>query len=93
MANGSDVFLTSTYLNSAAVLSKTIEILNSKIEAALPLAKGKDWSIMTIIQPWPKIYWQRTQGNGVGNVLGLDRFDENMLRLSLLPILCLMLIV
>ncbi|KAL4928152.1 FAD-binding oxidoreductase [Aspergillus undulatus] len=75
-----DVFLTSTYLNSAAVLHKTIEILNKKIDEALPLAKGKDWSIMVIIQPWPKIYWQRNQHNGVGNVLGLDRFDENMLQ-------------
>ncbi|RDW67443.1 FAD-binding oxidoreductase [Aspergillus mulundensis] len=75
-----DVFLTSTYLNSALVLHKTIEILNQKISAAIPLARGKDWSIMVIIQPWPKIYWQRNQNNGVGNVLGLDRFDENMLQ-------------
>ncbi|KAL4809833.1 hypothetical protein BDV18DRAFT_166580 [Aspergillus unguis] len=75
-----DVFLTSTYLNSAEVLQETINILNRKIEAAIPLAQGKDWSIMTIIQPWPKIYWQRNQDNGVGNVLGLDRFDENMLQ-------------
>ncbi|KAL4901185.1 hypothetical protein BDW74DRAFT_187841 [Aspergillus multicolor] len=75
-----DVFLTSTYLNSADVLHKTIEILNQKIETAIPLTQGKDWSIMVIIQPWPKIYWQRNQNNGVGNVLGLDRFDENMLQ-------------
>ena len=73
--------MTSTYLNSAAVLHRTIEILNKKIEAAVPVAQGKDWSIMVIIQPWPKIYWQRNQNNGVGNVLGLDRFDENMLRM------------
>ncbi|KAL4940954.1 hypothetical protein BDV06DRAFT_195504 [Aspergillus oleicola] len=75
-----DVFLTSTYLNSASVLHKCIEILNSKISDAIPLAKGKDWSIMAIIQPWPKLFWQRNQNNGVGNVLGLDRFDENMLQ-------------
>ncbi|KAL6230855.1 hypothetical protein BDW75DRAFT_244443 [Aspergillus navahoensis] len=75
-----DVFLTSTYLNSAAVLYKTIDILNQKIEAAIPVAQGRDWSIMVIIQPWPKIYWQRNQNNGGGNVLGLDRFDENMLQ-------------
>ncbi|KAL4894757.1 hypothetical protein BDV59DRAFT_192207 [Aspergillus ambiguus] len=75
-----DVFLTSTYLNSAKVLKKTIDILNEKILKAKPQAQGKDWSIMVIIQPWPKIYWQRTQNNGVGNVLGLDRFDENMLQ-------------
>ncbi|KAF9891907.1 hypothetical protein FE257_002870 [Aspergillus nanangensis] len=75
-----DVFLTSTYLNNANVLKKTIDILNEKILAAKPLAQGKDWSIMVIIQPWPKILWQRNQNNGVGNVLGLDRFDENMLQ-------------
>ncbi|KAL4779282.1 hypothetical protein BJX76DRAFT_365365 [Aspergillus varians] len=75
-----DVFLTSTYLNSAEVLHQAITILNKKIEAAIPLAQGKDWSIMAIVQPWPKIYWQRNQNNGVGNVLGLDRFDENMLQ-------------
>ncbi|GAB1214093.1 hypothetical protein ATERTT37_003252 [Aspergillus terreus] len=75
-----DVFLTSTYLNSAKVLQKTIDILNEKILKAKPVAQGKDWSIMVIIQPWPKIFWQRTQSNGVGNVLGLDRFDDNMLQ-------------
>ncbi|KAL3482140.1 hypothetical protein BJX99DRAFT_268527 [Aspergillus californicus] len=75
-----DVFLTSTYLNNADVLHKTIQILNEKIETALPLAQGEDWSIMVIIQPWPKVLWQRNQDNGVGNVLGLERFDENMLQ-------------
>lgn len=75
------MFLTSTYLNSAKVLQKTIDILNEKILKAKPVAQGKDWSIMVIIQPWPKIFWQRTQSNGVGNVLGLDRFDDNMLRM------------
>lgn len=82
MANQtSDVFVTSTYLNSAKILEKTIDILNEKILEAKPVAKGKDWSIMVIIQPWPKILWQRNQDNGVGNVLGLERFDENMLRM------------
>ncbi|KAI9374423.1 hypothetical protein BJX61DRAFT_301221 [Aspergillus egyptiacus] len=75
-----DIFLTSTYRNNADVLHKTIEILNQKIDAALPLAKGTDWSIMVIIQPWPKLLWQKNQDNGIGNVLGLDRFDENMLQ-------------
>ncbi|KAL3440519.1 hypothetical protein BJX65DRAFT_316437 [Aspergillus insuetus] len=75
-----DVFLTSSYYNSEDVLHKMIEILNSKIEEARPLATGEDWSIMVIVQPWPKILWQRNADNGIGNVLGLDRFDENMLQ-------------
>jgi hypothetical protein len=80
----SDVFLTSSYYNSEDVLYKMIEILNSKIEEARPLATGEDWSIMVIVQPWPKVLWQRNADNGIGNVLGLDRFDENMIRASTL---------
>ncbi|KAL4913345.1 hypothetical protein BDW62DRAFT_220801 [Aspergillus aurantiobrunneus] len=76
----SDIFLTGTYLNSADVLRKSIHILNEKIEAARPLAQGKDWTMVTIIQPWPKLFWQRNQNNGVGNVLGLERFDDNMVQ-------------
>ncbi|KAL4879230.1 hypothetical protein BJY04DRAFT_220348 [Aspergillus karnatakaensis] len=75
-----DVFLTSSYKNRADILHKTLEILYRKIDDALPLVKGVDWSIMVIIQPWPKILWQKNQDNGVGNVLGLDRTDENLLQ-------------
>ncbi|KAL2814117.1 hypothetical protein BJX63DRAFT_431519 [Aspergillus granulosus] len=75
-----DVFLTGSYYNSEAILTRMIEILNAKIEEAIPLATGEDWSIMVIVQPWPKILWQQNANNGVGNVLGLDRFDENMIQ-------------
>ncbi|KAL4869885.1 hypothetical protein BDV12DRAFT_167013 [Aspergillus spectabilis] len=75
-----DVFLTSSYRNQADILHKTLEILYRKIDDAKPLATGEDWSIMVIIQPWPKILWQKNQDNGVGNVLGLDRTDENLLQ-------------
>ena len=79
-SGGAPSQLTSTYINDPSILHKCIEILNAKITTAIPLAKGKDWSIMTIIQPWPKLLWQQNAANGIGNVLGLDRFNENMVQ-------------
>lgn len=34
----------------------------------------------TIIQPWPKLFAQHSVEKG-GNVLGLERFDENLIRM------------
>ncbi|OJJ60367.1 hypothetical protein ASPSYDRAFT_42095 [Aspergillus sydowii CBS 593.65] len=75
-----NAFLTGTYLNSDDVLRKALEIQKRKIEDAKTVAKGKDYVLLVIIQPWPKLFWQLNQGNGIGNVLGLERFDENMIQ-------------
>jgi hypothetical protein len=75
-----NAFLTGTYINSADILRKALEIQKNKIDDAKTLAKGKDFVLVVIIQPWPKLFWKRNQGNGIGNVLGLERFDENMIR-------------
>lgn len=77
-----NAFLTGTYLNSDDVLRKALEIQKRKIEDAKTVAKGKDYVLLVIIQPWPKLFWQLNQGNGIGNVLGLERFDENMIRMQ-----------
>lgn len=34
---------------------------------------------MIIVQPWPKLFTERGSENG-GNVLGLERFDKNLIR-------------
>ncbi|RAL07236.1 FAD-binding oxidoreductase [Aspergillus homomorphus CBS 101889] len=74
-----DIFTTGTYRNDAKVLRKAIELHNNNIEKAKAAAKSVSWAMDTIIQPWPKLFWEHTVVNG-GNVLGLDRFDENLVQ-------------
>jgi hypothetical protein len=35
--------------------------------------------MVTIIQPWPTLFADHSQERG-GNVLGLERFDDNLFR-------------
>ncbi|KAJ5340574.1 hypothetical protein N7541_009698 [Penicillium brevicompactum] len=72
-----DVFTTGTFLNDPKVLQHTVHIHNDVIERAKAKAKSKDWTIDTIIQPWPALFAEHSQKRG-GNVLGLERFDENL---------------
>ncbi|CAG7942319.1 unnamed protein product [Penicillium salamii] len=76
-----DVFTTGTFGNDLKVLEQTVKIHNSVIEKAKAAAKSKDWTVDTIIQPWPTLFAEHSQKRG-GNVLGLERFDENLFRES-----------
>jgi hypothetical protein len=63
------------------MLKRTIEIHNEKIEEAKASVKSTDWTMDTIIQPWPTLFAEHSQERG-GNVLGLERFDDNLFRES-----------
>ncbi|KAJ5356385.1 FAD-binding type 2 [Penicillium concentricum] len=72
-----DIFVTATFVNNLDVMKKTIDIHNRMIEEARGKAKGKDYTMFTMIQPWPKLFTEHSIKKG-GNMLGLDRFDENL---------------
>lgn len=62
-------------------MKRTVDIHNRMIEKAKSGAKGDDYTMSTMIQPWPKLFTDRSTDLG-GNMLGLDRFNENLFRRS-----------
>ncbi|CAI7652776.1 unnamed protein product [Penicillium glandicola] len=72
-----DIFVTATFVNNLDVMKRTVDIHNRIPEEAKAGAKGDDYNMYTMIQPWPKLFTDRSTEQG-GNVLGLDRFEENM---------------
>ncbi|KAJ5213710.1 hypothetical protein N7449_000879 [Penicillium cf. viridicatum] len=72
-----DVFLTASFLNNLDVMKRTVDIHNRMIEEAKAGAKGDDYTMFTMIQPWPKLFTNHSTDLD-GNMLGLDRFDENL---------------
>ncbi|CAG7948953.1 unnamed protein product [Penicillium nalgiovense] len=72
-----DVFVTASFVNNLDVMKRTIDIHNRMIEEAKAGAKGDDYTMFTMIQPWPKLFTGHSTEQG-GNVLGLDRFAENL---------------
>lgn len=75
-----DIFTTGTYKNDINVLRKAIDLHNNNIEKAKGHVKSDYWAMDVIIQPWPKLFAQHSVEKG-GNVLGLERFDENLIRM------------
>ncbi|KAF4765212.1 hypothetical protein HAV15_004092 [Penicillium sp. str.  len=73
-----DIFLTASFVNNLDVMKRTIDIHNRMIEKAKLGAKGDDYTMSTMIQPWPKLFTDRSTTDLGGNMLGLDRFDENL---------------
>ncbi|KAJ5492425.1 FAD linked oxidase N-terminal [Penicillium expansum] len=72
-----DVFVTASFVNNLDVMKRTIDIHNRMIEEAKAGAKGDDYTMSTMIQPWSKLFIDHSTEQG-GNMLGLDRFDENL---------------
>ncbi|KAJ5269332.1 hypothetical protein N7497_009935 [Penicillium chrysogenum] len=72
-----DVFVTASFVNNLDLMKRTIDIHNRMIEEAKAGAKGDDYTMFTMIQPWPKLFTDHSTEQG-GNVLGLDRFNENL---------------
>ena len=60
-------------------MKRTVDIHNRMIEEAKAGAKGDDYTMFTMIQPWPKLFTDHSTEQG-GNMLGLDRFDQNLFR-------------
>ncbi|OJJ98700.1 hypothetical protein ASPACDRAFT_30727, partial [Aspergillus aculeatus ATCC 16872] len=71
---------TSTYLNRADVIHQAVEILSKRIRRAKSRARSKDFKIILVMQPWVPLFWKDSEARG-GNVLGLVRFNENMLNI------------
>jgi hypothetical protein len=61
------------------VLKRTVDVHNRMIEEAKATAESDDFSMVTMIQPWPRLFTEHSIAKG-GNVLGLDRFEDNMFR-------------
>lgn len=72
-----DAFSTVTFVNNKKVLEKTVDIFNAKVAFAKSRAVG-EYNMVYLIQPIPKIFSQHSVERG-GNVLGLDRFKDNLI--------------
>jgi hypothetical protein len=44
-------------------------------------ARGKDYALFAIVQPWVPLFWEHSEARG-GDVLGLERFETNLLSTS-----------
>lgn len=75
-----DSFGTVTFVNNKKVLEKTVDIFNAKVALAKSRAVGV-YNIVYLIQPIPAIFSQHSVERG-GNVLGLDRFKDNLICMS-----------
>lgn len=75
----SDVFVTGTYVNKKEALQHAIAVHNEAVNEAKGQVKSEYWSMLTIMQPWPTLFAEQSAKRG-GNVLGLERFDQNMFR-------------
>ncbi|KAJ5423850.1 FAD-binding type 2 [Penicillium cf. griseofulvum] len=72
-----DVFVTASFVNNLDVMKRTVDIHNRMIEEVKASVKGEDYTMFTMIQPWPKLFTDHSVEKG-GNMLGLDRFDDNL---------------
>lgn len=70
-------FSTLTFKNDIRVLRKAHELFKSMIQKLEAEATG-DWRAMALYQPIPTLFAEHSKARG-GNVLGLDRFDENLI--------------
>lgn len=75
MSNHSDTFITLTFQNDVRVLQKAIDLHNILVDKLLS-ASG-NWTMQNMFQPIPTIFAEHSDEKG-GNVLGLDRFKENL---------------
>lgn len=67
-----DSFHTLTFANDARILHKGIELHNTLIKEAKEAGASGKWSIVTMFQPFPTLFFEHGVRKG-GNVLGLDR--------------------
>ncbi|RAR12596.1 fad binding domain-containing protein [Stemphylium lycopersici] len=70
-------FGTLTFANDLRVMNKAHEIYMEELSTLKAKATG-DWQIYVLYQPLPPSYWRQSAEKG-GNVLGLERFGEEVL--------------
>lgn len=66
-------------MNKKEVLQYAVTVHNEVLEEAKSQVKSQHWSMITLLQPWPKVFAEQSMKRG-GNVLGLERFDQNHFR-------------
>ncbi|KAL1850825.1 hypothetical protein Plec18170_006661 [Paecilomyces lecythidis] len=71
-------FLTLTFKNDPRMIQKAVDLHDRSIELAKAKTRTKEWTFTSFFQPLPKLFSQHSVTRG-GNMLGLDRFDENLL--------------
>ncbi|KAJ9315388.1 CAZyme family AA7 [Paecilomyces variotii] len=71
-------FLTLTFKNDPRLIQKALDLRDSSIKIAKAKARSSEWLLTAFFQPLPKLFSQHSVAKG-GNVIGLDRFDENLL--------------
>ncbi|KAL5049346.1 hypothetical protein BDW71DRAFT_217490 [Aspergillus fruticulosus] len=76
-----NVLQTGTYLNRAEIIQKAVAILSDQVQRAKSRARGKDYGLLAIVQPWVPLFWEHSEARG-GDVLGLERFEANMLNIA-----------
>lgn len=70
-------FGTLTFANDIRVMTEAHKIYNEVLDNLKAKATG-DWEIYVLYQPLAPAYWRKSESLG-GNVLGLERFGEDVL--------------
>lgn len=75
----SDAFFTITFKNNKEVMEKAIEMHHEYLETIKAADVEGDWTIQNMFQPIPTFFAEHAARKG-GNVLGLERFNDNLIR-------------
>ncbi|KAH8812674.1 hypothetical protein F5884DRAFT_314949 [Xylogone sp. PMI_703] len=73
-----DTFLTLTFKNDARILKEVMKQQHAMVATLNGIKPKGDWNVQTLMQPVPTIFAKHGLEKG-GNVMGLDRFDENLM--------------
>jgi hypothetical protein len=80
----SDNFYTITFKNNLEVMEEAIRMHHEYLETIKAADIAGNWTIQTMFQPIPSFFSEHSVEKG-GNMLGLERFDDNLIRKSLPP--------
>ncbi|KAF2803591.1 FAD-binding domain-containing protein [Mytilinidion resinicola] len=72
-----DTFITLTFVNDKRVVKKAVDLHNIVVEKVKAHKATGNWTVQDMVQPIPTIFTKHSVEKG-GNMLGLDRFDENL---------------
>lgn len=70
--------MTLTFKNDIRMLTKANELFNTVVENLKAKANGT-YNVYALYQPIPTVITEHSVENG-GNLLGLDRFNETLIR-------------
>lgn len=70
-------FWTITFANDARIIEKAVELHNTLVAGLVDTTS--EWSMVSMIQPFPTLFSKHSVRKD-GNVLGLDRATENLIR-------------